>query len=158
MIGQKRREFALRTDRTPRNGAPVETIAAMSIDIGGARCERAGRAYLDPGVWWNDYTEGPTKGVPDLEINGIKIDIKGMPLDKYRLVVQHESPEEWAYVAISWEHHPVYWLKGWAWGYEVKLPQYWSDPAKNGCPAFFYSGQLRNMTELYDLARLGRVA
>jgi hypothetical protein len=55
------------------------------------------------------------KGLPDL---GDFIDV--MKPD-HRLVVAEDDRPDFAYLLIDGSRHPTYKIKGWLWGYEVKI-------------------------------------
>lgn len=97
----------------------------------GYRAEASGQIYLHPISWNWRTTHG---NGPDL---GEITNVKGRYRDTDDLIVQKNASENLAYLFISGEHHPEYWVWGWAWGYEAKQDKYWDDKAKNGRPAYF---------------------
>jgi hypothetical protein len=148
-VAVKRHDNARRNNRQPRNGAPDDDEAALGLSILGTRCERACKAYLDP-IYWHAFVENGITNLPDL---GDFIDAKGVPTDSRRIVLQKDDKEDWAYVLVSAQRHPLYLLKGWAWGNEIKRDEYWRDPTGNNRHAYFYDGELRAMGDLFDIVR-----
>jgi hypothetical protein len=106
-----------------------DTLLAM--DRMGARCEAAGKLYLNP-IHWHACTER-FKGAPDL---GDFIDVKGRYRDTDDLIIQKDDQDRFAYLFVSAEHHPDYLIFGWAWGHEAKQEQWWRDPRGRN-PAYF---------------------
>lgn len=86
-------------------------------DILGCRCERAGKVFF-PWLEWHSYREGPVDDLADL---GDLIDVKGVRLDRHELLVKVSRIKEgWAYLLVSAENAPFYWIAGWRWGWELK--------------------------------------
>ena len=106
-----------------------DTLLAM--DRMGARCEAAGKLYLNP-IHWHACTER-FKGAPDL---GDFTDVKGRCLDTDDLIVQADDQDHFAYLFISAEHHPDYLVFGWAWGHEAKRAELRNPKGRNN-PAHF---------------------
>jgi hypothetical protein len=96
---------------------PTQRPNAAVIDILGARCERAAKICFEPIVWNKLPPAAAIGDVPDL---GDFIDVKGVRLDEHCLVVKIGGVKmSWAYLLVSAENHPHYWLAGWLWGHEV---------------------------------------
>jgi hypothetical protein len=84
----------------------------------GARCELAAKIYLDP-VEWNAYSEGNEHiNKPDL---AGWIDVKGTVKEMHSLCVPANKLEDKiAYLLVSAEDHPYYWIAGWQWGRSIR--------------------------------------
>lgn len=146
-LARMRQNSAVSNRRRTGNGATSEPTQALNMHIMGARAEMAARIYLGP-VEWNAYTDGSVHGLPDFQD---WIDVRGRAKDYYELIVKPADRPDLAYVLISTEKHPTYWLRGWVWGSEAKNPRFWKDPG-TGRPAFFVPAQeLRPMHEMYDM-------
>ena len=75
----------------------------------GARCERAAWIFF-PELPWNRLI------IEDADL-GDFIDVKSIRFDWHELLVKkHKIKPEWAYLLVSAENHPYYWLAGWQWG------------------------------------------
>lgn len=131
-VGRAFHDQAKKRNRQPRNGAPIDDHEALAIHILGARCEYAGKLYCDPVVWHTEILDD-VRNTADLED---WIDIKGIEKSHYRLMVQKDDQENWAYFLVDGTLHPLYKMIGWCWGHEAKQKQYWDDP-KGGRPAYF---------------------
>lgn len=103
----------------------------LAIDRMGARCEAAGKLYLNP-IRWHACTER-FKGAPDL---GDFIDVKGRCRDTDDLIIHQDANDGFAYLFISAEHHPDYLIFGWAWGHEAKQERWLRGP-KGRNPSYF---------------------
>jgi hypothetical protein len=134
-FARRRQAAAIERNRQPHNGAPVEPIAAMSIQVLGVRCEIAGKLYLNP-VTWNAFS-ARIHNLPDLED---WIDVKGRSKRRHDLMVQIGAPPNWAYLLVRAHNHPVYEISNWCWGYEARTVPI-SDPSgesgKRSGPAHF---------------------
>jgi hypothetical protein len=79
----------------------------------GCRCERAAAPMLEP------LPQTPVD-IPDWHDSadfGDFVDVKGARLDRHSLLCPvHRLKKEFAYLLVSAERHPIYWLAGWAWG------------------------------------------
>ena len=122
-VGKARREQAKRDGLEHRGGLVGDDAKLLAIDILGARCELAGKRFLDP-ITWHSVHEmtGGEKG-PDL---GDLIDVKGVPYNARprRLLVPPDDPDRYAYWLIEMLSPETYHLFGWCWGYEAKtMPQ-----------------------------------
>lgn len=106
------------------NGLKGSYDDLLAIDRMGARCEAAGKVYLNP-IPWHALTE-KFKNAPDL---GDFIDVKGRWRDTDDLIVHKDAKSRFAYLFISAEHHPEYLIFGWAWGCEVKQDRYLRKPS-----------------------------
>ena len=122
----------------------------LAEDILGARCELAAKRWLDP-IPWNELLKDVNSSTPDL---GDDIDVKGRSKIWYDLLVQKKAPDHFAYLLVFPNPHPTYCIRGWLWGHEAKVPEYWGDKAHNDRPAFFVpQGVLRHPDELFALVR-----
>jgi hypothetical protein len=146
-LAKQRNELAIAIGRTPRNKAP-EGTRSFEINRLGARCEFAGHVYF-PHLEWHKFTHGSVDNLPDL---GNTIDIKGIPLHNLSLLVQLDGNPNRAYVSISSQDHPIYVLKGWQWGHVIMKECHIDNPLGDR-PAYFYKGELKPMTVLYELSR-----
>jgi hypothetical protein len=118
-VGHKRQANAVSIGATPGYGLVATDEEALALHIWGARCERAGKVVF-PTLTWNAYRDKfDFKGLADL---GNLIEVKGMEKDDHRLLVPLGSVNPVrAYLLISRENHPYYWIAGWLWGSEVLL-------------------------------------
>jgi len=116
-------------------------IVDWDYEVLGARCERAACVFF-PGEEWHKFTTGSVSKLPDL---GEFIDVKGVPFDRYELLVPcPKLNPDFAYVFISAEYHPYYWLAGWEWGSEMAKA-----PVKHKRPCYAKAvGALRKIHEL----------
>ena len=130
-VAALRQGSAFLKHRSPANGLAADFEVSLAHHRLGARCEAAGKIYLNP-ITWHALAER-IKNLPDL---GAFIDVKGRPRDTNDLIVQKDANDQFAYLFISAEHHPDYHIFGWAWGYEAKQQRFWRDPA-GGRPAYF---------------------
>jgi len=109
-VAAKRTEYAIAVKRT------TTRPDAATLDVMGARGERAGKIIFDPIEWHKELVDDPTN-VPDL---GDFIDIKTTPYEEPWLKVPaHRLHKEWAYVLTTSFDHPYYWFPGWLWGHEL---------------------------------------
>src|SRR5271156_1824872 len=129
MIAEADKVAHLRMKRAIRDNLDVGRTATLEQQLAdhilGARCERAGKHYYDP-TKWNLGLSGAFIHLPDL---GDFIEIKGVTEDRRGLCVpQKKIVAGWAFVLISAEQHPDYWIVGWMWGRDLakeplKFPQ-----------------------------------
>lgn len=105
--------------RKPGNNLVATWEEQLALNIAGCRCERACKGVLEP-IVWHAFKTGNLDNLPDLSDF---IDVKGVRQDNHRLIVQKKKEvpvrPSWAYVLVSAENHPYYWIVGWAWGAEV---------------------------------------
>ncbi len=160
-IAYKRRQLG-EQKRQPRNGVALTGDEPLRYDTMGARCECAAYLYFKPlKAKWHAFTGGHItdesgEKLPDLDDY---IDAKGRAKDWHSLPVQKDAPKHWAYLLVSAEHHPVYLIRGWVWGFEVQNDSHWADPA-GGMPAFFvepYAAIMKPPQLLFDDLRRRKV-
>ena len=145
-IAALRQGTAFFKNRVNANGLTGSFDQFLAINRLGARCEAAGKIYLNP-IRWHAFAE-QIKGLPDL---GDFIDVKGRSRASYDLPVQKDDEDDFAFLLITAESHPVYAIHGWAWGREAKDDRFWDDP-KGGRPAYFMDQELlRPPEELHAL-------
>jgi hypothetical protein len=145
-IAALRQGTAFLKRRANANGLIGSFDQLLAIHRMGARCEAAGKLYMNP-IRWHAFA-GRIKGLPDL---GDFIDVKGRSRASYDLPVQKDDEDDFAFLLITAESHPDYAIHGWAWGREAKNDQFWDDP-KGGRPAYFMpQGALRDAEELRAL-------
>jgi hypothetical protein len=98
------------------NNRNVSEAKAIEEEKLGMRTECAGHIYLPMTVWHNEILDDPTQ-VADLEHPSLKIDVKGIPYHLRSLISPVGAVKlDWAYLLISAEDHPTYWLCGWCMG------------------------------------------
>jgi hypothetical protein len=103
--------------RGHQGGNNLRNNDRIDYDILGSRCEKAGHVFL-PMLTWHKFDENYQFDRADL---GEFVDVKGVPFDSYSLNIQiNQLNPMYAYLAISGEHHPYYWVRGWRWGWELK--------------------------------------
>jgi len=149
-VGALRRSRAFLNRFKNVNGLTGTFDHLLAIDRLGARCEAAGKVYLNP-IHWNACTDR-FKGAPDL---GRFVDVKGIGRRGLRMPVQKDDPDDFAFLLISAERHPDCDILGWLWGREAKDQRFWDDP-HGGRPAYFVpeewpGGKLREPEELRAL-------
>jgi hypothetical protein len=133
-IARKRQHNADDYHLAPMNNAPTEYNAALALHVLGVRCECAGYVYLKP-IKWNTFVPGCTAMDERLADLDDWIDCKGRAELWHCLIVQHNDPDDWAYVLVCAHEHPRYCLIGWCYGHEAKRLKL-SDPV-GGRPAHF---------------------
>lgn len=139
-----RHEYNYQQGRDPgRNQTPEENLVEHVL---GARCERAGWVFF-PTLTWHRFKTGAVDDTPDL---GDFIDVKGVRFDHHELLVpQAKIKRDWAYLLISAEQHPYYWLAGWMWGSSLIERA----PLKHSRPAYAMPAHA-----LFSLTALQRIA
>ena len=150
-VAHKRQAAAEAKGRISGNGGATRGSVALRNHIFGARCELAGKKYLDP-IKWNDFSEIVNNDLPDL---GDFIDVKGITQRHHRLVVQKKDRNDWAYLLVSSQHHPWYLGFGWLWGHEAKDERFWDDPV-GGRAAFFVNTKLKPLRPPSELLAIVR--
>lgn len=148
-VGLRRREMAIDANRKAHNGAPVENMSALKLDITGARAECAFYVWIKPmvpDIVWNAIRKR-ISGLPDFND---WIDVKARTKEWHSLIVQEDDPPDWAYPLVLTHLHPVYQIDGWLFGYEAKKFPI-TDPA-GGRPAHFVKQNFLNkdMDDLVD--------
>ena len=129
-LAARRRGAALEIERGAREGHEIER-PEFDLEVLGARCEAAGKLFLNP-VKWHAFSR-TVRDLPDLDDF---IDVKGAPQAHHSLLVQEGQPDNFAYLLILGHAHPDYEIVGWAWGWECKKDRELSDPV-GGMPAYF---------------------
>jgi hypothetical protein len=122
--------------RANKNGLVGEFDQLLWHHRLGARCEVAGKLFLNPIKW-----HALAKDIGHLPDLGDFVDVKGRSRSDYDLVVQRDDEDDFAFLLITADRHPDYWIWGWLWGREAKQEQFWSDP-KGARPAYFVSKDL----------------
>lgn len=138
-----RRWQAWKKSRKNHNGLTGTFDRMLAIDRLGARCELAGKRFLNP-IRWNAISE-TIRRLPDL---GDFVDVKGRAKGWHNLIVQKDDEDEFAFLLVSAERHPLYDITGWVWGKEAKRQEFWKEPVP-GRPAYFIPAE-----KLYDPADL----
>jgi hypothetical protein len=147
-VAALRRSQAFMRARKAHNRAPTNFDGAFAIDRLGARCEVAGKLFLNP-IVWHAYAER-ISGLPDL---GDFIDVKGRSKDWHSLIVQKDDEDRWAFLLVDASGHPDYRMVGWLWGHEAKQQEFWNDPAGGRAAFFVPQTSLRDSSELFDEVR-----
>lgn len=138
-LGRTRQARVERHKMRGSNGAPDWGPKALERHIFGARGECAAFLWLRP-IKWRDRA-----GLPDFDDF---IDVKTVHRTGWRVIVGRDSPDEWAYLLISAEHHPRYIIEGWIWGREAKQDRFWDDPVGGRAAFFVPNRELRDPAEL----------
>lgn len=144
-LGQMRQDNAVKNDRRAKNGAPEDEATALAMHILGARCEQAVHIFLERKLVWHMYASkelsewknGRRVKLPDI---GDDIDVKGVPKAWHRMIVKHDESDDWRFVHVIAESHPVYEIAGWMYGREAKAVPI--DDPKGGRPAHFVKREL----------------
>jgi hypothetical protein len=119
VVGRMRQANAIEEARIPGNNLVAHPQRDLAMHIFGCCGECAGKCML-PMLRWNDFKRGPLDDTPDLEDDKLAVDVKAIEKHQHRLLVQAGKVQrEWAYLLISGEYHPYWWVAGWAWGHEV---------------------------------------
>jgi hypothetical protein len=151
-VGNTRQDRAERGGFELGNNLVATPEQCRLMHINGARGERAGKVIFDePGhpIVWNKGLDGPFRELPDL---GDFIDVKTMWKDHHQLLVEvPRLHKEWAYLCVSSENHPYYWIAGWLWGHELLQLNQKRFPAR---PA--YSATVAQLHKPYLLQRIVR--
>ena len=129
-VAAVRQGTAFLKQRLNANGLIGSFDQLLTVHRKGARCEAAGKLYLNP-IRWHALAE-KIKGLPDL---GDFIDVKGCERETDRLILQRDGLDDFAYLQV-FNRHPDYLIGKWVWGFEGKQEQFWDDP-KGGRPAYF---------------------
>lgn len=152
-VARRRRALAKENNRTPGNNAPTGEVAALRLDILGARTECVGYLYLSPIMWHT--VRRRIYNLPDL---GDFIDVKGRDKDWYDLPIQKDDPDQWAYLLITQVRHPLYRIVSWCWGYEGKQDRFLPGPVPSRPAYFIPQGDkiLKPPAELWHIVRSRR--
>ncbi len=132
VLARRRQESAERNNRRGGNSGPTTGKVALDYHILGVRGECAAYLWLKP-IKWHTFYESDVSGRADL---GDFIDVKTIKHSGMRLIIQPNSPDEWAYLLVNAGHHPEYAIEGWLWGREAKVERFFRDPV-GGRGAFF---------------------
>lgn len=145
-IGACRRGHAFVKNRKNHNGLIGSFDKLLHADRLGARCELAGKLFMNP-IRWHALSD-KISGLPDL---GNFIDVKGVERPHHSLIVQKDDEEDFAFLLVDGSLHPDYLIVGWIWGREAKSDRFWKDPTGHR-PAFFVArSSLRPATELLSI-------
>lgn len=147
-LARRRQSAAIKRMRPARNGAPFDGSDALQYHRLGCFGEAAAKVFLNP-VTWNAFA-ADVSDLPDLDDF---IDVKTCRKASYRLIVQQDSPPNWASLLVCSERHPIYTMVGWAWGHEAKKPEHWCDPNGDGYAFFVPQRLLHPPEELIDVLR-----
>ena len=118
--------------------------AGWDLDISGALCEAAAAKWL--GVFWPNRWEG--KQSCDV---GENVEIRSTRLQNGCLILTDRDHDDRPYIlAIPVE--PDVTLAGWMFGYEAKVPEFWTQK-DNGRPPAYFVPQSR-LHSMYAFSRL----
>lgn len=124
-IGTLRQESAIRLGRRPGNYLKADPETQLAYHIRGA-CGECATHHCFPEGTWHRQTD-KIYGVPDITGHPvpIKIDSKATELDWHRLQVglgedRDSLKRDWAYVMVSAENSPYFWVAGFLWGHELQ--------------------------------------
>jgi hypothetical protein len=110
-----RQDNAVEELRTPGNNLRAGD-GDLALNVLGCRCERAAKVAFEP-IEWHKFKRGRLDDLADL---GDFIDVKGVDKDERRLLVPRGRLHvDWAYLLVSAENFPYYWIAGWMWGSEL---------------------------------------
>ena len=125
IIGVKRQTENLFRRRQDAYGASKE--GGWSLHIEGAAGEMAvAKAF-------NRYWQG---NLGDLRADDVdKLQVRTRSRHDYELTLHPDDPDDRGFMLVT-GLAPNFCIRGWVWGREGKLPEYWRDPA-GGRPAFF---------------------
>jgi hypothetical protein len=134
-IATTRQRLAEMRGRISTRGFTGDQNGQLAIHRLGTFCELAGKLFFNP-IHWNAILDDP-QYQPDLWTEyGLKVDIKGVDRDSKHLLIRRDEPihGNWAYVKVSAQHHPEYWLHGWVWGNEITADMLGeADPDRTPC-------------------------
>jgi hypothetical protein len=136
LVAAKRQIENLTRCRQDKHGAPRDS--GWSLHIEGAAGEMAVAKWS--GRYWNG-------NLSDLDADDVgRVQVRTRSRHDYDLIIHPADPSDRAFVLVT-GLAPRFMLRGWVWGREGKVPEYWRDPA-GGRPAFFVpQSALRPMTK-----------
>jgi len=155
-VANKRRDHALSIGAREMYGFAGDDAEARRLHVLGTIAELAVRkAVRLSGVElnWRELPRG--LGEPDLYCPGpaIKIDVKGVSLDRFTLIVPPDQLKDtWLYISVSGENSPMYWIQGWCWGYQID-PEMWHAMSRAGGGALIMKKLNRSWAELMKRLR-----
>lgn len=145
---QERLENALRKNWKSKGGQADGSEAQRTEGRNGMRGEGLGKRWLDP-VHWNYFLPAVHKGIPDLDDF---IDVKTVMKPDHRLIVAEDDRPDFAYLLVYAGHYPRGTIRGWLWGYEVKLVKPESPPRDPENPVHIAGHwMLHDPMELYEI-------
>lgn len=102
------------------NNRNVSEARVLTEAIMGVRAECAGKTYLWMTTWHIEVLQQITGDICDLEHPRVLIDVKGVPRHGHQLISPPKTiKRSWAYLLVSAQEHPRYWIRGWTWGHEL---------------------------------------
>lgn len=145
-LGHQRQDAAVENNREAAHGAPTEYAKALALHITGARAETAAKRWLEP-IEWHRRLKGFT-GMPDL---GDDIDVKGVEVGHYRLLLPPEPKPNFLYLLVRGHNHPTWIISGWIDGAQALLNPDWLYPLKPGRLSFNVPNEnLRPLKECWE--------
>jgi hypothetical protein len=102
------------------NNRRVTPSQALAGQILGTRTECAAKTYLWMTAWHIELLAQIITNICDLEHPRILIDVKGVPFHDRQLISPAAAiKRNWAYLLVSAQEHPRYWIRGWCYGHEL---------------------------------------
>ena len=102
------------------NNRRVTPGQALAGQILGTRTECAAKTYLWMTAWHIELLQQIVTDTCDLEHPRMLIDVKGVPFHDRQLISPAAAIKpSWAYLLVSAQEHPRYWIRGWCWGREL---------------------------------------
>lgn len=127
----------------PKYGA-TNSNGSWELDMLSCQAELAVAKYL------NLYWDGSVGDYDAPDVGGC-VEVRCRRRIDYELIMYKKDKSHLPFVLVFGQaNSPEFLLKGWAFGYEGKLDEYWRDPAV-GRPAYFVPHEvLRPMSELWE--------
>jgi hypothetical protein len=140
-VGSQRQVYGMKSGSAHRHGA-AGLEHAIAFDLIGSSGEMAVAKALN--LYWG------------IEMNNTTIDVGGMvevrtvTRDDKRLILHKDDKADLPYVLVCNKLKTnEFWLKGWIFGKEGMLEEYWADPQKTNRHAYFVpDSKLRPIEEL----------
>jgi hypothetical protein len=118
-LGIDRNTLRTRSGSRHTNNRRVSEAQAILGHQLGTRTECAGKTYLWMTIWHIEPLADPSK-VPDLEHPRMNIDVKGVQQHHHQLISPAAAlKHDWAYLLVSAQEHPRYWIRGWCRGHDL---------------------------------------
>lgn len=136
ICGVMRQVENIKNDAKPAYGA--DDKADWQLHVEGCGAERAVAKYLN--LYW------PGKGrMREPDVGGL-VEVRSIDKPNNRLILHEKDADDKAFCLV-YGLNGTYTIKGWIWGKDGKREDYWSDPGRNGRPAFFVPNDALNPPE-----------
>jgi hypothetical protein len=152
-LGLERNRTRNATGSKHTNNRKVTPAQEIAGHILGTRTECAGKTFFWQTRWHIELlSAAQARDRPDLGHPRRDIDVKGVPFHNRQLISPAAAIKPaWAYLLVSAQEHPRYWLRGWCMGEELARAPLKELQPKRWCHAIEpYSPVLREPQELFD--------